>query len=1290
MKACAANRIGWVLLLSLVFCGYEAKADGCQSADFSFVYDDANCIGYFTFEGITDCGIGAENSTWVWDFGDGSPPVYNEMNPTHEYLFEGTYTVTLWMYPTCHGPGSAPCINTESILVEYPNMEPVVPMVVSDYNGSHVSCAEACDGIVEITSIGADFSFSWVDFPDSGLTVSGVCVGTYEVFATPNDGCGNTVGTVVVEPPPTFGYDVNASFAGCAGTPGGSVTIAPVGGGPPYALVWLGDTITTVGSSLTFNDLMAGVYAFVWFDACGEEQQGQIEVVEPPPLIPEAFVTSDYNGVHISCTGASDGAIQVQAEGGVPPYQFSWQDIGSSQAAVEGLMEGNYSVEVTDAIGCVQATQVALVDPPPVAVEVGVTSDYNGADISCYAAEDGEASVFSITGGVGTSLESYSIEWCDVPSGCNAVVCFQPLANQNGSVLEEIGQGTVAAVVADANGCQADDAVDLVEPTPVTVTPASTQDYNGWDISCFGFADGGVAALAEGGTGVHEYEWIGGAVDSDMDGLAAGWYPVTATDVNGCQALDSIQLLEPTPLQLTIEVVTDYNGAQISCFDSADGGLAGEASGGVEPYVVLWNGGPESLQWQGLPEGEYSATLTDNNGCVTQESEELLWPPELVVELEVTTDYNGYPISCHGFVDGGLVALAGGGTGALEYSWGGIGILAAQGTEAEVGSGVFDVLVTDANGCIALDSVPVVEPLPVVTSSQVITSYNGYDISCFEGDDGAISVEAQGGVPGYQLVASGGEYSLDSTVIVQGLSAGTFVYTLQDLNGCVAEGSISLGQPDPIIYTASVATDYNGSDISCFGADDAAVVVNATGGVHVLAVGWEDNAHGAITDSIWGPGFVGFQIVDANGCVVEDSVLVETPSPVSLSVEVSNYNGVNISCAGYENGVIEAEGVGGTGGLVYSWNGAAGGDSIGGLGPGLYEVIVEDVNGCPDTSLVELIEPAAMACEVQVVTDYNGYSISCYGAADGGVEVAVTGGTEPHTVTWFDGVVGVAREDLNVFADAVGAYDVNGCVTDCPFALTQPPPLHATITSWPDTCGFAEGGMEVDLSGGVAPLEATTLWMDSLHDVTQVGLDAMLPGEYVLELIDDNGCSAQFEYAVGLVPGPELDWSTIPNPICAGQEVTIATEVSKEVVMWAWTLPGGLFEDGPNPEFFAESPGVAEASVLIIDEHNCALDSLLFIDILDGMTIYVPNAFTPDGDGINQDFGAEGDLIDAYHLQVFNRWGELVFESFSINERWDGSVDGRWKKSDLYQWKVTASGPCGVTRQIMGHVTIVR
>ena len=72
-----------------------------------------------------------------------------------------------------------------------------------------------------------------------------------------------------------------------------------------------------------------------------------------------------------------------------------------------------------------------------------------------------------------------------------------------------------------------------------------------------------------------------------------------------------------------------------------------------------------------------------------------------------------------------------------------------------------------------------------------------------------------------------------------------------------------------------------------------------------MAVGWEDNAHGAITDSIWGPGFVGFQIVDANGCVVEDSVLVETPSPVSLSVEVSDYNGVNISCAGYENGVIE-------------------------------------------------------------------------------------------------------------------------------------------------------------------------------------------------------------------------------------------------------------------------------------------------------------------------------------------------------------------------------------------------
>ena len=1277
-----------IIVLFAVLYALKAMADGCQSADFSFSYDIPNCTGQFLFQGNTDCGVGAGNSIWVWDFGDGSPQVFNVMNPTHEYLYEGVYTVTLWMYPTCHGPGNPPCVNTEPITVLFPNMAPIVPVVASNYNGNEVSCTDACDGIIVIDQIGAGYSIEWVDFPPGLDTVYNVCPGTYVVYSQPPQGCGFTEGIVEVVNPPPVQFNYTQDSTGCFGSSSGVVTLSAYGGAPSYSYEWDDGTLGPEAI-----DLAAGNHGFTVLDANGCSLQGEVTVDELPELYSNAFVSSDYNSFDISCYDGSDGMADANPGGGSPPYSFEWSDLNNQELQIAtGLQQGDYSVVITDSQGCQITDLVSLFHPNPILASLEITSEYNGVPISCYLAEDGSMELSEIYGGTGFDTGDYSYQWYSVPPGCNSLNCLNAIPGQTTYALDNIGEGNYAVLSTDLNGCTNLTYLSIDDPSPIQIDLSVSTNYNGWPISCYGEDDGGLSSVVSGGIPGYDLVWSNGVTTLDNNAITAGIYTLEVSDLNNCPESASIEVVQPDPVEIAVEVVSDYNGQDISCYDASDGALLADGGGGVPPYSFFWNDGTPGSLNDGLPGGNYTVTLYDLNGCNISVIGTLVPPPPIVTDFDILTDFNGYPISCFGYMDGVVLGNASGGTGQLNYDWEGNTTGPENNLMVQAGAGELLFTVSDSNNCIETISVNLNQPEPLGAYHEYLTDYNGFEISCFGFEDGAFQMFGTGGVPQYSFEIPG--YDFGPGEPVEDLGAGLYPITLTDLNGCVYQTEVLLTQPTPLQTNTFVISDYNGSQISCTDSSDAAAEVIPGGGVQPYYFLWEDGSVG--NTSYWqlSPGYVSVLLTDANGCQRLDSVLISEPTPVVLNiVDIQDYNGYDVSCYGNTDGAVEVLPEGGTGAHSLFWDEIPGGISNSSLGAGEHMVTVYDLNGCGDTVLFVLNEPELLECYSQVLSNYNGYSVSCPGYNDGVAQSGAIGGVTPYVFSWSNNLQGELNTSLSVADSSVLITDLNGCTTLCTFVLTEPTPIVADFTIFADTCGRYVGEVWAETAGGVPPL-IPSWWSDgsALPGEEAFEMVNVPEGNYVLQVMDMNQCVQSFPIQIAEVPWPVLDFSIIPSPACTERPVTFSIDSDKEITSWYWVFDNDNYSEAQYPvqEFYY--PGEHEVSLFVQDIHQCTIDTTLYFYLLPEMNIWIPNAFTPNNDGLNDFFGAEGMGVENFHMQIFDRWGEVIFESYDMNRKWDGSfrTGDHYVKTEVYNWKVVASGPCTDAKEYRGMVVLLR
>lgn len=1017
--------------------------------------------------------------TYTW-----GPANVTTNNPTFSGIAGGLYTVTL---TDANG-----CTWTESTTVYEPAPLAITLDAVSSYNGYGVSCAGGSNGSISIVASGGNGTYTYIW--NNGMTsasVSGLSAGTFSVTVSDLNSC-TAVQNYTLTSPNFMLTSTQSTQVSCNGGSNGAINLTVTFGGlPPFSYLWSnGQTTEDV------TGLVAGTYVVTITDFNGCTTTKTTVINQPGLLVASTSVTSNWNGANVSCPGSTNGSAAVSVSGGTAPFSYLWSDDNNTVFSnVTGLAAGSYNVTVTDAKGCQAISQVVLVDPQPVSAVVSATSTYgpNGTNISCFGLNNGTAAV-TAQGGTG----AYSYSWSG--SGLNA------------ASVSNLSAGIQSVTVSDANGCTTEASVTLTQPTQLVADVQMVQS-----VSCTNDDDGILTVVVSGGVGNYTYNWSSGlGTGSTVNGLSAGTYFVTVADENSCTVVDSYTLINPAPVSADLFVTSNYNGYSVSCFGSADGSMQINAAGGSGVYTYHWNHDANNTSniATSVSALAYIVTVTDSKGCTASDFV-LLTQPAAIEAPAVYSNYNGYEISCNGENDGSLAVTAAGGVGALSYTWS--NSLGNTSSISGLVAGTYTLTVSDNNNCSSSFEYILEEPA-TLSASLSTSSYNGYSVSCSGASDGDITVSAEFGVSPYTYLWS----TLSTDAMIDGLSVGLFSVVVTDANGCTVEVSTTLTEPVPFAISSLVATsNYDGYNVSCNGSNDGSADLTLSTGISPFTYLWSNGE--TTEDAVSLPaGLNSVTITDANGCVVVGQVTLSEPALFAVSATVtSNYNGLDVTCAGALNGSVAVTSLNGFGPYSYNWSTGSNGSSLTGVGAGAYDVTVTDNHGCVATTSV-VVQDAA-----PITYTFVQNNVSCNGSADGSIDITVSGGTQGNYMYfWSNSTNGEDVSNLSPGMYYFLAIDMNWChkVSEI-FTITQPDVLVATASVSSDFNGYgsscsgsADATIQSSVVGGVSPY--TYYWNNMAGSSV---LSSASEGVYSLQVVDANGCSAFTSATV-----------TAPQPIVAG------------------------------------------------------------------------------------------------------------------------------------------------------------
>lgn len=262
----------------------------------------------------------------------------------------------------------------------------------------------------------------------------------------------------------------------------------------------------------------------------------------------------------------------------------------------------------------------------------------------------------------------------------------------------------------------------------------------------------------------------------------------------------------------------------------------------------------------------------------------------------------------------------------------------------------------------------------------------------------------------------------------------------------------------------------------------------------------------------------------------------------------------------------------------------------------------------------------------------------------------------------------------------VTASNLCGSITDSAFVDV----VQVFAQAWPDTLICPGSPVQLFAAGGVDYSWSPPGGLDdpSRVDPTAVAFD---PITYTVLVTDALGCTGTASVNIGLLPPPSV--SAGPDRIMDPWDRVLLSAVPSTDGTLQWSPPIWLDCD-TCANTWAQPEQSTLYTVTLTAGNGCTATDQVYI-ILNG-SLFVPNTFTPNGDGLNDEFGAWGTEIAELRLMVFNRWGELIFESDNIDRRWDGTYKGVLSPIDTYVWKVQATELSGFKREAIGHVNLVR
>jgi gliding motility-associated-like protein len=1128
----------------------------------------------------------------------------------------GTYTLLVSDANGCQA--SASVTLTETVLNVLASITPV-------------SCLGFDDGQIELTITGGVQPYTVVwngpdGFTSNNPTIINLAAGDYTVQVLDDIDCPFTE-TYTVAAATQIDIEAALTPAGCLGQNAGSINLTITGGTPDYSFAWTGPNgFTSINQNL--NNLEAGIYSVDVTDAIGCFATASFELIESIPIIVDAEIND------VQCQGVEDGFINLTITGGSPGFTFNWSGpngFTSTDQDIMGLIAGEYTVTITDNLGCTHQETYTIIEIEGLEIEATIT------DANCADNDDGAITVI-LTGG----NPPYSTFWLG-PNDFTA----------NGLSISGLEAGVYTFVATDSEDCFIEIPLVVNNPSSVSAVADIT------NILCAGESNGAITLTLEGVSGPIDISWSGpngfSSTDQNINGLIAGTYQLTIIDEEGCEFNAFYEVTEPEALVVLVDVtqptcalsngqllanisggtpdyqvlwtdeqnnilgtdptlsnlsagiytltVADDNGCTYSetfeltdsdvtvnatvtdilCNADNNGAITLDISGGIQPYTVVWSGPngftSNSPTISDLLPGTYEVTVLDDSNCSVSLSFEITEPA--LLELTATAG----PSSCqqnNGFVSATIT----GGTIASDYniSWldeNNIEI-GTDDTINDLPAGIYTVVVSDDNGCEVTDQVAISDQDATITATI-------QNPTCGGANDGSITIEITGGTEPYTILWNGPNGFSSSDQNISSLETGVYTLNITDSLGCVFTDLYDLTEPAPF------SLDLTATPISCFGDENGTINLTIGGGISPYQIVWTGPDGFSSTDQNLvdlAAGTYSVVVIDSLSCVSTADIEILSPEPIA-----ANFDVVNNLCSTDTAGSITVTLIGGTNPFTFQWISSNGFTSdqqnINNLAPGFYELLVTDSLGCSaqfDTTI---------SSSPELTVDFTVMQPNCFGAQNGTIASLVSGGTPNYTYTW-SGPNGFSSDSDFIENLEAGTYfltllDSNLCAYQDSIVLTQPDSLFAEITATNILCfGDNNGTIEALITGGTTPYTSNWSGPDGFSSSDLILID-LIPGDYTLSVLDSNGCAYNTTVLIATPEELNVTLAQVTDALCnTDNSGSISTEVigGTEPYTFSWSGPNNYLSDEQNPDslfpgtynlFLADTNGCVDSLEVVIE-----------------------------------------------------------------------------------------------------------
>jgi len=1200
--------------------------------------------------------------TYLWSNGE----VTKDLNG----LPPGNYSVTVYEGATCESTANFTVPNNTNA----PDISPATTAAI---------CGQS-NGAIDLTTSGGTtpYSFLWSN-GETTEDISGLPPGNYDVVVTGADGCSNTGNYTVGDQPVNIVVSGTPSAnTACVGGNGSiSLAISPVGS---YSFDW-----SNGESTQDLQDLVPGNYEVTVSTGVNCAAIASFSVADNPD---SPTIADD---VTASICGQPDGAIDLIISGGISPYTYLWSN-GETTEDLSGINSGDYDVVVTDAVGC---TATGSYNVPNNSNTFSITPDITPNSL-CVGANGSVHLEFTPAG-------TYGVVWSN--------------GDMDADLLDVPG-GIYTVTVTDGGSCSATATYTVPDIAPsVNVAGIPT------DVLCFGASTGAISVAPGGGVPPYSFDWspaIPGNPQNPAD-LLAGDYSVVVTDASGCTGSASFTINQPA------------DGVQLVCAQTGNVSLPGETdgvatiniTGGLAPYSISWiPGGNQSDVPAGdfvinnLGEGSFSVVVTDANGC------------ESACDFIMTTDAC---VTAIGTMSTGLQSICGDGCLTGNYDPLGQYLDGDDVLEFVLHTGTADVIIGEiarndlpvfcfdpvnldygttyyisavagndnGSGHVELgDSCTVVSfGTPIVFQEVPEASIENPDpISCINSE---VSLNGSSTLPGsvFDWATANGQIIGNNTdASIQAGTDGDYTLVVE-ANGCFDTAFVNV--VDIVVDLTANITATPTEVLDC--QIDAINLVGAVSGAPTADFSWVYNNSVISTDptiTVDQGGTYQLIVTDAlSGCADTTDIFIDDNTDFPpLFVDAPPV----LNCI---DTVANLSGGSSVSGVQFFWATINGTDTtIIGNGentlvnaPGTYYLIGVAPNDCVNAISVEVEgnvnPPSANAGEDQTLGCVQ-TSVDLLGSSDASNVDFDWSVNDPNIIITNPNVPGITVDQPGVYTLTVTQLDnfcqaIDSVVVD----LYQNVPEGDVSLTTPDCYGDGNGSITVEIDPANGPYDFS---LNGVSNGTTNFFAPLSAGLYVLEITDGQGCTWSTQVFL-----PE------PQPVVVDMGADLVVELGESVTLQAqytvptsqldtivWS-PSELFPCEIMPCDVMEITPLQQTSVevTVIDTNGCEGSDILALFVKKDRNIYIPNVFSPNGDGTNDLFMiySGDDVLKIKSFLVFSRWGETVFEYFDFQPNnpaygWDGKHRGELLNPAVFSWFAVVEFVDGEEVLFEGDVTLVR